>query len=183
MGLSGVFALVARLGAVSDLWTTEYGLLAVAKIVLFVLLGYIGYWHRQRTLGGPGGPQAPRVHPAGRRRDGAHVRHHRRRRGAVAHPRRPSTASPRTGPSTCSASPSRRRSPWQHLLAVVARPVLRRGGGRAGRALRCRPAAPAPARRPVVVGPHRLLVHRRRAASSARRAAWPVTPRSCSTCT
>ncbi|MEV0820103.1 cytochrome c oxidase assembly protein [Nonomuraea rubra] len=50
VGLSGVFALVARLGAVSDLWTTEYGLLAVAKIVLFVLLGYIGYWHRQRTL-------------------------------------------------------------------------------------------------------------------------------------
>ncbi|GAA4947174.1 putative copper resistance protein D [Nonomuraea thailandensis] len=50
VGLSGVFALVARLGAVSDLWTTEYGLLALAKIVAFVLLGYIGYWHRQRTL-------------------------------------------------------------------------------------------------------------------------------------
>ncbi|UBU16518.1 cytochrome c oxidase assembly protein [Nonomuraea gerenzanensis] len=50
VGLSGVFALVARLGAVSDLWTSEYGLLAVAKLVAFVLLGYIGYWHRQRTL-------------------------------------------------------------------------------------------------------------------------------------
>ncbi|MFB9471010.1 cytochrome c oxidase assembly protein [Nonomuraea salmonea] len=50
VGLSGVFALVARLGAVSDLWTTEYGLLALAKIVAFVLLGYVGYWHRQRTL-------------------------------------------------------------------------------------------------------------------------------------
>ncbi|GAA2211060.1 cytochrome c oxidase assembly protein [Nonomuraea monospora] len=50
VGLSGVFALVARLGAISDLWTSEYGLLAVAKIVAFVLLGYIGYWHRQRTL-------------------------------------------------------------------------------------------------------------------------------------
>ncbi|SDJ16390.1 cytochrome c oxidase assembly protein [Nonomuraea jiangxiensis] len=50
VGLSGVFSLVARLGAVSDLWTSEYGLLAVAKIVAFVLLGYVGYWHRQRTL-------------------------------------------------------------------------------------------------------------------------------------
>ncbi|MEV0993545.1 cytochrome c oxidase assembly protein [Nonomuraea sp. NPDC050202] len=50
VGLSGIFALVARLGAVSDLWTSEYGLLAVAKVVAFVLLGYVGYWHRQRTL-------------------------------------------------------------------------------------------------------------------------------------
>ncbi|MEU5863949.1 MULTISPECIES: cytochrome c oxidase assembly protein [unclassified Nonomuraea] len=50
VGLSGVFSLVARLGAVSDLWTTQYGLLALAKIVAFVLLGYVGYWHRQRTL-------------------------------------------------------------------------------------------------------------------------------------
>ncbi|MGN9844996.1 cytochrome c oxidase assembly protein [Nonomuraea sp. H19] len=50
VGLSGIFSLVARLGAVSDLWTSEYGVLAVAKIVAFVLLGYIGYWHRQRTL-------------------------------------------------------------------------------------------------------------------------------------
>ncbi|MCF6476670.1 copper resistance protein CopD [Nonomuraea sp. MG754425] len=50
VGLSGVFALVARLGAISDLWTSEYGLLAMAKLVAFVLLGYVGYWHRQRTL-------------------------------------------------------------------------------------------------------------------------------------
>ncbi|MEV4070676.1 cytochrome c oxidase assembly protein [Nonomuraea fuscirosea] len=50
VGLSGLFALVARLGAISDLWTSEYGLLALAKIVAFVLLGYVGYWHRQRTL-------------------------------------------------------------------------------------------------------------------------------------
>ncbi|MEV0379638.1 cytochrome c oxidase assembly protein [Nonomuraea sp. NPDC050643] len=50
VGVSGVFSLVARLGAVSDLWTSEYGLLALAKIVAFVLLGYVGYWHRQRTL-------------------------------------------------------------------------------------------------------------------------------------
>ncbi|MBF8190869.1 bifunctional copper resistance protein CopD/cytochrome c oxidase assembly protein [Nonomuraea sp. K274] len=60
VGLSGVFSLVARLGAVSDLWTSEYGLLAVAKIVAFVLLGYAGYWHRQRTLAdlGAGRPRA-----------------------------------------------------------------------------------------------------------------------------
>ncbi|MDP4506103.1 cytochrome c oxidase assembly protein [Nonomuraea turcica] len=50
VGLSGVFSLVARLGAVSDLWTSEYGVLAVVKIVAFVLLGYVGYWHRGRTL-------------------------------------------------------------------------------------------------------------------------------------
>ncbi|MGP3913803.1 cytochrome c oxidase assembly protein [Nonomuraea sp. 10N515B] len=50
VGLSGLFSLVARLGAVSDLWTSEYGVLAVVKIVAFVLLGYVGYWHRGRTL-------------------------------------------------------------------------------------------------------------------------------------
>ncbi|MEV1175956.1 cytochrome c oxidase assembly protein [Nonomuraea sp. NPDC049784] len=50
VGISGVFSLVARLGALSDLWTTQYGLLALAKIVAFVLLGYVGYWHRQRTV-------------------------------------------------------------------------------------------------------------------------------------
>ncbi|MDX3107128.1 cytochrome c oxidase assembly protein [Nonomuraea angiospora] len=60
VGLSGVFSLIARLGAVSDLWTTQYGLLAVVKIVAFVLLGYVGYWHRQRTLAdlGKGRPRA-----------------------------------------------------------------------------------------------------------------------------
>ncbi|NRQ38967.1 bifunctional copper resistance protein CopD/cytochrome c oxidase assembly protein [Nonomuraea sp. NN258] len=50
VGLSGVFSLVARLTAVSDLWTSQYGMLVVAKIVAFVLLGYVGWWHRQRTL-------------------------------------------------------------------------------------------------------------------------------------
>lgn len=60
VGLSGLFALVARLGAVSDLWTSDYGLLALTKIVAFVLLGYVGYWHRQRTLAdlGAGRPRA-----------------------------------------------------------------------------------------------------------------------------
>ncbi|MGI5270570.1 cytochrome c oxidase assembly protein [Nonomuraea sp. CA-218870] len=50
VGLSGVFSVLARLTALSDLWTSSYGVLVVAKIVAFVLLGYIGWWHRQRTL-------------------------------------------------------------------------------------------------------------------------------------
>ncbi|MBN6052747.1 bifunctional copper resistance protein CopD/cytochrome c oxidase assembly protein [Nonomuraea sp. RK-328] len=50
VGVSGVFSVVARLSAVSDLWTSSYGVLVVAKIVAFVLLGYVGWWHRQRTL-------------------------------------------------------------------------------------------------------------------------------------
>ncbi|MDA0635510.1 bifunctional copper resistance protein CopD/cytochrome c oxidase assembly protein [Nonomuraea sp. MCN248] len=50
VGLSGVFSVLARLTSLSDLWTSSYGVLVVAKIVAFVLLGYIGWWHRQRTL-------------------------------------------------------------------------------------------------------------------------------------
>ena len=50
VGASGVFSVLARLTAVSDLWTSSYGVLVVAKIVAFVLLGYVGWWHRQRTL-------------------------------------------------------------------------------------------------------------------------------------
>ncbi|MFG1944796.1 cytochrome c oxidase assembly protein [Nonomuraea sp. NPDC048826] len=50
VGLSGVFSVLARLTALSDLWTSSYGVLVVAKIVAFVLLGYVGWWHRQRTL-------------------------------------------------------------------------------------------------------------------------------------
>ncbi|HUR02201.1 MAG TPA: bifunctional copper resistance protein CopD/cytochrome c oxidase assembly protein [Nonomuraea sp.] len=52
VGASGVFSVLARLIAVSDLWTSAYGVLIVAKIVAFVLLGYVGWWHRQRTLAG-----------------------------------------------------------------------------------------------------------------------------------
>ncbi|MEU7854443.1 bifunctional copper resistance protein CopD/cytochrome c oxidase assembly protein [Nonomuraea sp. NPDC049141] len=52
VGVSGVFSVLARLTAVSDLWTSAYGVLIVAKIIAFVLLGYVGWWHRQRTLGG-----------------------------------------------------------------------------------------------------------------------------------
>ncbi|WP_113700709.1 cytochrome c oxidase assembly protein [Nonomuraea lactucae] len=50
VGVSGVFSALARLTSLSDLWTSAYGVLVVAKIVAFVLLGYVGWWHRQRTL-------------------------------------------------------------------------------------------------------------------------------------
>ncbi|WP_219460457.1 cytochrome c oxidase assembly protein [Nonomuraea rhizosphaerae] len=50
VGASGVFSVLARLTAVSDLWTSAYGVLIVAKTIAYVLLGYIGWWHRQRTL-------------------------------------------------------------------------------------------------------------------------------------
>jgi putative copper resistance protein D len=51
VGVSGVFSVLARLAHVSDLWTSAYGVLVVTKIVAFVVLGYAGWWHRQRTLG------------------------------------------------------------------------------------------------------------------------------------
>lgn len=54
VGASGVFSVLARLTSVSDLWTSAYGVLIVAKIIAFVLLGYVGWWHRQRTLAGIG---------------------------------------------------------------------------------------------------------------------------------
>jgi putative copper resistance protein D len=50
VGVSGLASVVARLADVSDLWTSSYGVLIVVKIVAFVLLGYVGWWHRQRTL-------------------------------------------------------------------------------------------------------------------------------------
>jgi putative copper resistance protein D len=50
VGVSGLASVVARLTEVSDLWTSSYGVLIVAKIVAFVLLGYVGWWHRQRTM-------------------------------------------------------------------------------------------------------------------------------------
>nr|PZN38360.1 MAG: copper resistance protein CopD [Actinomycetota bacterium] len=50
VGLSGVFAAVARLASVTDLVTSTYGLLIVAKVVAFCALGVLGWWHRRRTL-------------------------------------------------------------------------------------------------------------------------------------
>lgn len=51
VGVSGFFSVLARLTAISDLWTSAYGVLLVAKTVAFVVLGYIGWWHRQNTMG------------------------------------------------------------------------------------------------------------------------------------
>ncbi|HET7801598.1 MAG TPA: bifunctional copper resistance protein CopD/cytochrome c oxidase assembly protein, partial [Humibacillus xanthopallidus] len=49
VGASGVVATTTRLGAWSDLGT-PYGLLIVAKVVLFVVLGAAGWWHRRSTI-------------------------------------------------------------------------------------------------------------------------------------
>jgi putative copper resistance protein D len=49
VGASGVLATTTRLGAWSDLGT-PYGLLIVAKLVLFVVLGAAGWWHRRSTI-------------------------------------------------------------------------------------------------------------------------------------
>lgn len=51
VGASGVFSVLARLTSFSDLWTSAYGVLVVAKVIAFVLLGYAGWWHRERTIG------------------------------------------------------------------------------------------------------------------------------------
>ncbi|MDP9861605.1 MULTISPECIES: cytochrome c oxidase assembly protein [Streptosporangium] len=59
VGLSGLFSVLARLTSLSELFTSAYGLLLLAKTVAFAALGAIGWWHRKRTLpelaaGGPG---------------------------------------------------------------------------------------------------------------------------------
>ncbi|SNR90614.1 putative copper resistance protein D [Streptosporangium subroseum] len=50
VGLSGVFSVIARLTSISELYTSAYGLLLLAKTAAFVVLGLIGWWHRKRTL-------------------------------------------------------------------------------------------------------------------------------------
>ncbi|WP_433254984.1 cytochrome c oxidase assembly protein [Streptosporangium sp. CA-135522] len=59
VGLSGLFSVLARLTSVAELFTSAYGLLLLAKIAAFTVLGAFGWWHRRRTLpelasGGPG---------------------------------------------------------------------------------------------------------------------------------
>jgi cytochrome c oxidase assembly factor CtaG/putative copper export protein len=59
VGLSGLFSVLARLTSLSELFTSDYGLLLLAKTAAFAVLGAIGWWHRKRTLpqlaaGGPG---------------------------------------------------------------------------------------------------------------------------------
>lgn len=50
VGLSGLFSVMARLTSVSELLTSSYGLLLLAKTAAFALLGAVGWWHRRRTL-------------------------------------------------------------------------------------------------------------------------------------
>ncbi|MFF5243177.1 cytochrome c oxidase assembly protein [Streptosporangium sp. NPDC000095] len=50
VGLSGLFSVLARLSAISELFTSAYGLLLLAKTAAFALLGAVGWWHRTRTL-------------------------------------------------------------------------------------------------------------------------------------
>ncbi|WP_214109500.1 cytochrome c oxidase assembly protein [Acrocarpospora catenulata] len=50
VGLSGLASVAARLESVTALFTSAYGLLLVAKLVAFGVLGVIGWWHRGRTL-------------------------------------------------------------------------------------------------------------------------------------
>jgi putative copper resistance protein D len=50
VGLSGVFSVIARLASLTDLFTSAYGLLILAKAAAYCGLGAIGGWHRRRTL-------------------------------------------------------------------------------------------------------------------------------------
>jgi Predicted membrane protein len=49
-GISGVVNVVARFDDVTWLWTSRYGLLVLAKIVLLAALGGFGLAHRRRTI-------------------------------------------------------------------------------------------------------------------------------------
>ncbi|MBA8955768.1 bifunctional copper resistance protein CopD/cytochrome c oxidase assembly protein [Actinomadura namibiensis] len=50
VGASGLVNVIARLPDPTELLTTDYGRLALGKIVLFAVLGVFGWWHRGRTL-------------------------------------------------------------------------------------------------------------------------------------
>ncbi|MFV2171763.1 cytochrome c oxidase assembly protein [Actinomadura sp. LOL_016] len=62
VGASGMMNIVARMPDPAELLTTNYGRLALAKIVAFGALGWFGWWHRRRTL--------PALHDRGTRRGG-----------------------------------------------------------------------------------------------------------------
>ncbi|GAA0967866.1 cytochrome c oxidase assembly protein [Actinocorallia libanotica] len=49
-GLSGLANTVSRLPDPLQLFTTDYGRLILAKIVLIAVLGWFGWWHRERTI-------------------------------------------------------------------------------------------------------------------------------------
>ncbi|MGI5168572.1 cytochrome c oxidase assembly protein [Spirillospora sp. CA-253888] len=50
VGASGLVNVIARLPDPAELVNTDYGRLALGKIVLFAALGWFGWWHRGRTL-------------------------------------------------------------------------------------------------------------------------------------
>ncbi|WP_301176449.1 bifunctional copper resistance protein CopD/cytochrome c oxidase assembly protein [Actinomadura geliboluensis] len=50
VGVSGLVNVIARLPDPAELATTNYGRLALGKIVAFGVLGWFGWWHRERTL-------------------------------------------------------------------------------------------------------------------------------------
>ncbi|MFC0861147.1 cytochrome c oxidase assembly protein [Sphaerimonospora cavernae] len=50
VGVSGLASVAARLASVDALFTSSYGLILLAKIAAFVLLGFVGWRHRRRTL-------------------------------------------------------------------------------------------------------------------------------------
>ncbi|GAA4582651.1 cytochrome c oxidase assembly protein [Planotetraspora phitsanulokensis] len=50
VGISGVASVLARLSSIDQLYTSAYGLMLLAKTAAFVVLGVIGWRHRERTL-------------------------------------------------------------------------------------------------------------------------------------
>ncbi|MEU9020696.1 cytochrome c oxidase assembly protein [Actinomadura sp. NPDC048394] len=50
VGASGMVNVISRLPSPSELFTTDYGRLALGKIIAFAVLGWFGWWHRERTI-------------------------------------------------------------------------------------------------------------------------------------
>lgn len=47
---SGALTAWSRLGALANLWQSDYGRVLLAKSALLLVLGALGWWHRRRTL-------------------------------------------------------------------------------------------------------------------------------------
>ncbi|MQY02583.1 bifunctional copper resistance protein CopD/cytochrome c oxidase assembly protein [Actinomadura macrotermitis] len=50
VGVSGLVNVIARLPDPAELLSTDYGRIALGKIVAFAVLGWFGWWHRTRSL-------------------------------------------------------------------------------------------------------------------------------------
>lgn len=50
VAMSGAVSGWSAMGKASDLWTTPYGQLLLAKVAALGLLGGLGHWHRRRTV-------------------------------------------------------------------------------------------------------------------------------------